>query len=138
MVLFYHYCQYANKVVYSMYLDSTQELCAENAQALNHTHQHTDSCCNHSENTEDGCCKNHRSDQKTVKIKSEYNFPDRQSTPRPIALLLFNTDAPIQVDYIRTSFIYTGLLKELPAEIPIAFASGKKLVTLLHSLKIAC
>ena len=135
VVLFYHYCQHGHKYVYSMYVDATQELCQENAE-LQHLNLHQD-CC-HQETNDIHCCKNHQSHYKTVQLKNDYEFSARQTTPKPITLILLNIEKPQQVDILYSSLIQKELKKELPPEIPLFNPSGKDLVTFQHTLKIAC
>ncbi len=138
MVLFSHYCQHADQLVYSVFIDSTQELCQENSDTLLHIHhRHHDDCCSH-KSTEDNCCKNHQSDTKTIKLKNDYTFSDRQTTPKTASLSLLLSITQQQVNIIGTSLIKTGLLKELPSEMPLVLPTGRELVTLYNTLKIAC
>jgi len=137
MVLFYHYCQHADQLVYSVYIDATQELCEENAEIENHNHHHHNACCDH-KSKEDSCCENHKSDSKTLKIKNEFNVSDRQTTPKTVSLSLLLAKSPQQVDIIHTSLTKTGLFQEIPPEIPLFLPTGRELVTSYHALKIAC
>ncbi|GAF04990.1 HYC_CC_PP family protein [Saccharicrinis fermentans] len=138
MILFYHYCLHSHQMVFSVYIDATQELCQENALTF-HDHTLSEECCNHhSENAKDDCCENHKSDQEMVKLKDEYNFSDRQSTPRPTTLLLINTDEPTLLEAIPASITNKGLFKKLPPGTPLFILKGKELVTLHQALKVAC
>ena len=137
MVLFYHYCQHANQMVISVYIDSTQELCQENAATLHQSLHHNHDCC-HQNPEEKGCCKNHDSNLKTVQLKNTYNFSDRQSAPKPTRLSLLQVETPFQIDVICNSLNQSGLSRELPPEIPLKKLSGKEILTLHHTFKIAC
>ncbi len=138
MILFYHYCQHANEFVFSMYIDSTEELCEENAKML-HMLNHDDShcCCQHHGHQKD-CCENHQSNSKTLKLKDDFNFAERQTTPKPVLITLLLPEAFDQIDIFHTLLIKYNLPKEIPPETPINLPTGKEWVTSHHSLKIAC
>nr|WP_143525026.1 hypothetical protein [Labilibacter marinus] len=122
-----------------MYIDSTEDMCEENAEILFHsTHQHQNDCCTHKAE-EKSCCEHHNSSFKTVKLKNDYNYSNRQVPPKPSILsLLIDINAPHQIDILHSSLFDDGLLRELPPEIPLLQHSGREIITLHHTFKIAC
>ena len=138
MVLFYHYCQHAHEMVFSMYVDSTQELCHENAVALHKNHCHSHDCDYAEESNKKPCCEHHQSKHKIVQLKTHYTLSYRLTTPQPTLLSLFENNNVNQTDIIYSSLVQDGILKELPPEISLHQPSGRELVTSFHTLKIAC
>lgn len=139
MVLYYHFCQHANEMVYSVYIDATEDLCEDNAEILLHsTHQHHSDCCS-SQPKEKDCCDHHDSSNKSVKLKTDYNISDRQTAPKPnILSLLIDINAPHQIDVLHSSLFDNGIIRELPPETSLLEHTGREIITLHHTFKIAC
>lgn len=145
MVLFYHYCQHGNTLVYSMFVDATHDQCKENAVADLHTHHPQAECCSHDNNSLDtnnldnqDYCKEHKTYTKTLKLKNDYNFSDRQATPKPIWLKLWIADLAQNIDVPHCALHIAEGWRELPLEKPLFQRSGTQLLTLYHTFKIAC
>ncbi len=140
MVLFYHYCQYGNTLVYSVFVDATSDQCKENADAELHIHHPEAECCYHDNNKLDNqdCCKEHKTFTKTLKLKNDYNFSDRQATPKPIWLKLWIADLAQNIDLRHCDLHIAEGWRELPFEKPLFQPSGTQLLTLYHTFKIAC
>lgn len=148
MVLFYHYCQHGNTLAYSMFIDATSDQCKGNANedAEFHNHHPEVDCCDHDYNDQDNqdCCKEHKSckehktSTKTLKLKNEYHYSEKQATPKPIWLKLWIADIIQHSDLPHCALHIAGGWRELPLEKPLFQHSGTQLLTLYHTFKIAC
>ncbi len=140
MVLFYHYCGHDNALVYSMFVDDTSDQCKENAEAEFQIHHAQAECCYHDNNTLDNqdCCKEHKTYTKTLKLKNVFNFSDRQATPKPIWLKLWIADIAQNIYLTHCTLHIAESWRDLPVEKPLFQRSGIQLLTLYHTLKIAC
>ncbi len=140
MVLFYHYCQHGTTLVYSVFVDATNDQCKENADAEFHIHHPELDCCANDYTTQDNqnSCNEHKTATKTLKLKNDYNFSDRQATPKPIWLKLWIADILLNIDIPHCALPIAEGWRELPLEKPLFQHSGTQLLTLYHTFKIAC
>ncbi len=138
LVFFYHYCIHAHELVYSVFIDSTEDICEENA-IINHDHfHHNDQCCHAEETSDHDCCDNHHSSNKIVKLTSAFQFSERQQTPKPILVSLLQQETILQLDYFHALLLEKDFSGEIPPEKPLINTNGRQIITKHHTLKIAC
>lgn len=135
MVMYYHFCQYSNEVVVSVYVDSTAESCSESAHHKIHEDLHTCAgCCTVHE--EDKCCDDHQTNSKTAKLDIPLSFSNEEIAIEPSTLELpfENIKLELRSEIVtQNNSQYYNFKEHKP--IPIY---GRDLVTYLNTFKVYC
>jgi hypothetical protein len=141
VVLFYHFCQHSNQMLYSVFIDETEDMCAENALICETPHQHHNHCCQQESKTflskDESCCQHHQSFYKTIKLNTTYLIAKKLSSPKSTQLsLLFSTYLINSERDANQELQGKALLRNFPPSSTIFKLSGRDIVTFHHSLKI--
>ncbi len=141
VVLFYHFCQHSNQMLYSVFIDETEDMCAENALICETPHQHHDHCCQQESKKhlykEESCCQHHQSFFKTIKLNTTYLVAEKLSSPKSTQLsLLFSTYLIKPQRGFNQELQGMGLSRDFPPSSPIFNFSGRDIATFHHALKL--
>lgn len=135
MVMYYHFCQYSDDMVVSVFIDSTSDSCTKSAHTKLHEDEHTcANCCNIAHT--DKCCDDHKSTSKTAKLNIPLTFSNDEIAIEPCALELPFEYVSLNshLEQINLNIPYKYKLREFK---PVS-VYGRTLVTFLNSFKVYC
>ncbi len=141
IVFFYHFCKHSHQTTYSFFIDTTEEVCAENYKLQDKDISHTN-CCEsevlHQIYSNNKCCAQHKSYSKTVKLNNVYTFTKKIDSPKPLVLGLLYAVIPTSLIIKDQEGIFYNLRDYTPPESPVNIRSGKEIITHHESFKLDC